>query len=373
MKQRNKKLLGALGAAAVLLGWQGAAFAGPSLQEQLAVMKQQIQLLEQKIEAQQKAIAQDSATPTGGSNWAKNVTISGAVEVEAGYGKDYANEKTSDLNTATAELGIEATINDYTTANVVLLWEEEDGGDFDLQVDEAIITLAPESTGPFSFTFGRTTIPFGAYETNLVSDPLTTDLGETSETIAMLGFESNGLYGNAYVFNGDQDKDGSDSKIDNVGLNIGYAWESGDQALDASIGYVSDLGDSDGLEGGFTTYSRNVPGLALSAQYATGPLKVIGEYVGATRDFDDSSRPKAWYVEAGYAFGDTTVAINYQKTKEALGLEFPETRIAAGISFPVMENTALSIEWAHDTDYDTADGGTDENADSITAQLAIEF
>ena len=38
-----------------------------------------------------------------------------------------------------------------------------------------------------------------------------------------------------------------------------------------------------------------------------------------------------------------------------------------------MDNTALSFEWAHDTDYDVADGGTGENADTLTAQLAVEF
>ncbi len=373
MTKCNKKLLGALSATAVLLGWQGTAFAAPSLQEQLAAMKQQIQMLEQKIESQQNAIAQGNAAPSAGNEWTKNVTISGVVEVEAGYGKDYANEKTSDLNTATAELGIEAKINDYTSASVVLLWEEDENAEFNLQVDEAIITLAPESTGPFSFTFGRTTLPFGVYETNLISDPLTLELGETSETIAMVGFESNGLYGNAYVFNGDQDKDGSSSKIDNVGLKFGYAFEQDDQSLDASIGYISDLGDSDSLEGRFTTYSRNVPGLALSAKYATGPFTLIGEYIGATKDFDDGNRPKAWHLEAGYAIGDATLAINYQKTKEALSLEFPEKRLAAGISFPVMENTTLSFEWAHDSDYKAADGGTGENADTVTAQLAVEF
>lgn len=379
MKLSNQRFVQTLSLAAIMmLGWQSSAFADTSIEKQVANMKQQIQRLEQQIQNNKK---QDSD-----NGWFKSISVGGLVEVEAAYAKDYDDVDASDINVATVELGIEAVVNEWASASVVLLWEEEDGGDDNLKIDEALITLTPESTGPVSFNFGRTAIPFGVFDTHMVSDSLTLELGETKETIAMVGFESNGMYGNAYVFNGDLDKDGSDNAINNVGMNIGYAWEQGDQAFDVSLGYINDIGDSDGLSDTVSTnspssYARNIPGLAMAAKYTAGPFSVIGEYVGATKDFGASelafngagARPSTWNLEAGYTFDDTTVALGYQKTKEALGLEFPETRLSASISFPVMESTTLSLEWAHDSDYDAADGGTGENANTVTAQLAVEF
>jgi hypothetical protein len=34
---------------------------------------------------------------------------------------------------------------------------------------------------------------------------------------------------------------------------------------------------------------------------------------------------------------------------------------------------ALSLEYAHDTDYRTRDGGTGDTANAVVAQLAVEF
>ena len=39
----------------------------------------------------------------------------------------------------------------------------------------------------------------------------------------------------------------------------------------------------------------------------------------------------------------------------------------------LFENTALSFEWMHDKDYDTNNGGSGNDADTATAQLAVEF
>lgn len=356
--KHQKKLLSALCAGAVLVAAQGTAFAEESLQDQLSAMKQQVQLLEQKIEA----------GDTGGSAWYKNVTVSGVIEVEASYAKADGSSSESDLNLATAELGFEAAINDAVSANIVLLAEEDGNGIGSVEIDQAVVTLSPESTGDFTFTLGRTYVPFGAFETNLVSDPLTLEIGETSETVAMANYAANGFVGNAYIFNGDQDEDGgNNSIISNFGLNAGYAWEDGEQSASASIGYISNLGDSDGLEGSYSTYSSDIPGVAVSAMYTIGDFNLIGEYVGATEDDDAGNRPDAWLLEAGYSFGETTVAINYQETSEAANLDLPESRIALGVSFPLMEDVSLGLEWAHDTDYDDAD------SDSVTALLTVEF
>ncbi len=71
------------------------------------------------------------------------------------------------------------------------------------------------------FTGGRFTVPFGSYETNMISDPLTLEIGETGEDALMVGFEAAGFYGSFYVFNGDTNEGGGDENIEHFGATVG--------------------------------------------------------------------------------------------------------------------------------------------------------
>jgi len=85
----------------------------------------------------------------------------------------------------------------------------------------------------------------------------------------------------------------------------------------------------------------------------------------------------AFNVEAGYTFDisgmASTVAAAYQGTDDMPGI------CRKAVSWALLPSaflrvTTLAFEYAHDEDYDAADGGgTDESADVFTAQLAYEF
>jgi len=51
----------------------------------------------------------------------------------------------------------------------------------------------------------------------------------------------------------------------------------------------------------------------------------------------------------------------------------PKKRYMASIGMALGEYVGVSLEYAHDEDYDENDGGTDDDADIITMQLAVEF
>jgi hypothetical protein len=374
------------------------------MEQRMQRMERQLQKQSQEIQARDRRIFELEHKKVGsssGDDWFQDVALSGAVEIEAsGTDSDgFSGDDASDINVATAELGIEAIINDWTTANLVLLWEEEDGGSSDLTVDEAIITLANPDVTPFYFLTGHTAAPFGRFETNMVSDPLTLDIGETKETLLMVGVEADGFYASVYGFNGDLD-DGGDNVIDNGGVDIGFAWEGTDRSVDVGVSYTDDIGDSDGVSDVImdnlprgVDYRRNVPGYAAHAMFTVGGFNLIGEYVTASNQFDltnelafndSGAKPSACNLEAGYSFDiaghESAVAVGFQKTKEALGLGLPEKRLSAAFSIAVLENTTLSFEWAHDEDYSAGDmdsvsgtAGTGGDSDTITAQLAIEF
>lgn len=397
----NRTTLAAATAAATLAagGATAAAFDDElaAIKARLAALEKQVQVQNQVIaekDRQIKALVDNPSVPaqSGDGGWFNKVEIGGVVEVEAGYASPYTGPATSDVVVATAEIGIAAQINDWTAAEISLLYEEDDTP---IEVDVAIITIAPPD-GDWFVTGGQQYVPFGSYETNLVSDPLTLEIGETRETALLAGIESNGFHANAYVFNG-SNKKGGDDRIDNFGASAGYASEGDAGSFAVQVGWINDIGDSDGLQdaictslacGGTSTVADHVPGWTAAAMFESGPFVVIGEYTAATDDFAAAelpfgaggASPSAFNVEAGYSFDlsgrPATVALGYQGTEEAFVagvLELPKTRIAAAISVEVMDTTTLSFEWARDEDYGTADGGTGETANTATAQVAVEF
>jgi len=377
-------------AAALAMGLAGSA-AATTVEDELADIKARLAALEQLVADQRRTIQEKDrpiealhapppvSGPAADSNWTDRVEVRGGVEIEAGYHSPYTGDDSSDLAVATAEIGIAAQVSDWVAGEITLLYEEDDTP---LEVDVATVTIASPEGGWF-LTGGQQYVPFGTYETHLVTDPLSLELGETRETAALFGLESDGFLGAVYLFNGESDKN---DDIDRFGLTAGYAHEGDAGGFAMRIGYINHIGDSDALQeaigGDVNDY---VGGVAVDGRISSGPFTVIAEYVTATDSFDVTelgfdgigAQPKAWNIEAGYAFEladkPMSLAIGYQGSDEALALELPETRIAAALSVEILSNTTLSFEWAHDQDYGTSDGGTGKSADTATAQLALEF
>ncbi|AFL74458.1 LbtU family siderophore porin [Thiocystis violascens] len=335
--------------------------------------------------------------------WYRNIEVAGLIEVEAGYVSPYEGDSESDVVLATFELGITSQINDWVEAGASLLYEQDET---DLEVDVAYITLANLDVTPVFLTAGQIYVPFGAYETNLVSDPLTLEIGETRETAVQLGFVQGDFSGSAYLFNGDNKVNGK-NQVGSWGANLGYAQEQDDRAWSFGLGYINDLGDSDTLqdatndnrvaafeaviEGGADPGAFSVDptdrtgGWTLNASATFGQFNVIGEYLAATDTFDSDSlsfkdkgaKPSAWNIEAGFAFPvmgrESVAAVAWQGTREALALELPKERWSVGWSIEIFDRTSLAFEWAHEIDYGASDGGTGNSGDSLVAQLAVEF
>ena len=368
------------------------AWAGDATDQRLNQMEQRLQLLEQRLQQQQQMLnakdqqiaqlQQTKSTASGsGDNWFEKIEIGGVIEVEATHSDPENGDATNDIAVATVELGIVAPINDWVESEIVLLYEEDDT---ELDVDSATISIS-DPNGPWFVTAGKFAQPFGRFETNLVSDPLTLELGETFETSLQAGVDINGVTASAYIFNGDNSKDGDD-KIDNFGFDLGYGMKQGEMEFNAALGYINHIGDTDTMQDTLgAEVSDYVEGWFASAAAQFGPFSVIGEYLGAGDNFQanelawkgEGAQPITWNIEAAYAFQlaakEAQIALGYQGTDEALGLKLPENRWLLAFSVGIFDNTSLSFEWAHDEDYGTDDGGTGDSSNNFTAQLAVEF
>jgi hypothetical protein len=320
----------------------------------------------------------------------ERVTLSGLVEVEAASAETFEGADESDIALATVELGLDAEITEWVSGHLLLLWEEDDTEPMDL--DEGTITLGNLEKFPLTFTGGKMYVPFGAFESNMVSDPLTLELGETRESALQLGFETSGFYGSLYVFNSDinETSDGDDDKIKSFGAAVGYGLENDNMIMDVGLGWINNIAASDGLTGffgdaGIVDVQDYVSGLTAHLTLNYGPFTAIGEYLGALDTFQagelgfngTGAEPSAWNLEAAYTTEikskETTFALGYQATDEALDLGLPESRILASIGVGIWEYTTLAFEYLHDEDYSIGDGGTGNDASAITLQLAVEF
>ncbi|HIE02099.1 MAG TPA: LbtU family siderophore porin [Thiotrichaceae bacterium] len=321
-----------------------------------------------------------------------SISISGVVQVESRFHQDYDDNDSSDFVVDEFALGIEAQADKFVKGQMGFLYEE---GATDLEIDEAFITLGNFTEVPFYLAAGQLYVPFGRFESHMISDPLTLEIGEAREKAAQLGFEIEGLYGSVYIFNG-MTQDDADDKIDHYGANLGFAQETEAFSYDVGVSYISDLADSDGLSGALEGVAPAgdlsqladydyVNGLGAHLLFNIGPVSVIGEYLTALDDFNaehlafkgKGAEPKAWNAELGYSFNivgkETTFALGYQGTDEAVAIELPETRLLAGLSMGIYKNTTFSVEYAHDEDYDVSNGGSGEDAQSVIFQLAVEF
>lgn len=327
-------------------------------------------------------------------DWSQRIKFSGLLEAEASFGETYAGADQSDIVLATASFGLEAKVNDRVSGTLIMLHEDDDTDPMEL--DEGYLTL--DFGNGLDLSAGRMYVPFGHFESHMISDPLTLDIGETRQSALKLGYENSGFYANLYIFNGDTQEAASvttgEDTIDQTGLSLGYAKESEGLSYDIGVDYISNIADSSSLTGTAGVADSNSDGqrelqsyvsaMVVHASLRMGDWHVIGEFLksGQFNSVDlafngQGAELSAHNLELGYNFEivgrSATVAVAAQGTDEALALGLPERRMLIGLSTDIDDNTSLSFEYAKDDDYDTAAGGTGNDKSTITLQLAVSF
>jgi hypothetical protein len=336
---------------------------------------------------------------------AATTEIGGLLETEMFFGETFDGESYSDLVLATIEVGLDAEITNWFSGHVLLLHEEFSDniphlhaqGQTGMLVDEAYIEFGNPFLSSFSLQVGHIYIPFGNYQTNMVSDPFTLEIGESRESAIVLNYDRN-FYFSLYMFNGDLMESGGDNAIDNMGVNLGYAYQGDTISFDIGVGYINNIKETDGLSNSIInnrdTLNESIPGLfpdpveveEYTAGIAThlvfnwGNITFIGELVAAMDDFaadelyaSKVAKPSASNVEVAYSINDNlTMALGFQNSVD-MASYLPENRTIFGVSYQLDTGTSLAFEFASDKDFGASDGGSGESASTTTIQLAAEF
>ncbi len=170
------------------------------------------------------------------------ISIGALLEVEATFGREHG-EVFSDVTLATVELGIDAILSEWAEGHVLVLWEEDATEPVDL--DEGFITLGDGGSCPYSLQIGKMYVPFGRFKSHFISDPLMLELPETRESAALVGYDNEAFSVSVGVFNGAVD--GTDDD-DHAGDLVAALSVQPAENIEVGAYWVSDLGESDGLE-----------------------------------------------------------------------------------------------------------------------------
>ena len=384
------------------------------LMQELKALKEQIRILEEKLNKQEKEEikkepAQEGDKFHGGSGgklglperirrieekmeqkgvlgkWADKITLSGVVEAEACYqDMDYDNPATkdddsSDITLATVELGVDVDIIKHVKGRVLFLWEEDDTEPVD--VDEGFITLDGEDVVPLYLNVGKLYVPFGNFESHFISDPLTLELGETRESALTVGYMNKWMDVSVSAFNGDIDETGEDNHIESYVAGASFSVPEeliSNFGITAGVSYISNIADSDGLEGETPGEIKDYVGgfnAFLSISFMD-KFFLECEYLGALDEFKagellfdggNEFQPETWNFELAYAATDwLEVAVKYEGGDD-LGDFLPEDQYGAALTFGLFENTSLALEYLH------GEFENDDERDLVTTQLAVEF
>ena len=391
------------------------------LMQELKALKEQIRILEEKLNKQEKEEikkepAQEGDKFHGGAGgklglperirrieekmeqkgvlgkWADKITLSGVIEAEAYY-EDYDNddhtikdEDSSDITLATVELGIDVDIIKHVKGRVLFLWEEDDTEPVD--VDEGFITLDGEDVVPLYLNVGKLYVPFGNFESHFISDPLTLELGETRESALTVGYVNEWMDVSVSAFNGDIDETGEDNHIESYVAGASFSVPEeliSNFGITAGVSYISNIADSDGLEGETPGEIKDYVGgfNAFVSISFMDKFFLECEYLGALDEFEPGEllfdggkefQPETWNFELAYAATDRLeVAVKYEGGDDLGGplltenQFLPEVQYGAAVTYGLFENTSLSLEYLH------GEFENDDERDLVTTQLAVEF
>jgi len=379
------------------------AFDGSDLVVNVSSINEDLRLLEQRQKIENTARAQ------GGTEHFPVLELSGLVEAQALYNKNYSGLSTTDIDLTGAEIDSVAYLQQWVTGFITFNYDNGAGTksqrttNSNLFVNKAFITVGDLNHSGFYGTVGQFVVPFGRYSSAQVSSPLTQSVFRIKDRALLLGYKQpgdTGFYGSGYIYRGSTDLADSTGKVNKWGANLGYAFKSDELSGKLGASYVNNIADSDGMQAVGSeekdkneTLEHRVPGAGIRGKLTYKPFTAVAEYLTATKNFDAldlsfgdaGAKPSALQLEGIYAFNlmerPGSLAVAYGQTKDALALHLPEKRYSITLNSNLFENTLAALEFRHDIDYGSNDRafgkgatnteGSGKSSNRITAYFAI--
>lgn len=326
----------------------------------------------ENIKERRAEVIEETAAPLTWTAGDARFTLSGLIEVEASLNHPEGGDEEDDLRLSTLQIGLEAKLTPWLGGHVIGLWEEEDTEP--MVVDEAVLSLLShgqiEGQTP-ALHLGRQYLPFGRFESAMISDPLILELGETHTTAALLVLTGDPWSATVGAFEGsvDDGDDGLDSWVAAIeanpceGVALGASW-------------ISDLAESDAeLVQNEGAYRDGVAGWSAFVTLQHGEFGLTAEYLAAVKHFKaeqveaggdlTGARPEAWNLELSWQATDKLMLAG--RYEEANNYQDDVHRYGAAVSYGLCDYALLAVEYLN------ARAEGEDPAHTLTAQLAVEF
>ena len=353
-----------------------------------------IQEQQTQLDALKKALGETQSAQSSGGEASSLVSenklkIGGTLEIEATNTDTFSadDSDTSDLSLAKATLYFEAEPHEMVNTYIAGVFKEANGSGIDL--DEAWVKVGETDDMPAYLKAGNFIVPFGAFNTNMLADPLGLSLAETAEFPAQLGYSVGDISGSVYVFNGDTQEIGEGDHLNRVGANLAYSTSISGASIDLGLSYINAMGETDTISGALgsaTAMSGDNPGgFGVNAMLQSGPITGIFEYITAIDDFDSgdvafngaNAQPAAYQFEIGYTTElnekELVLAATYQYTEESQALSLAEEQYGVAAVYSFLPGVSIGLEYMHQEDYSSTDGGTGFDGHNATLKLIGEW
>lgn len=291
------------------------------------------------------AIAMTLTSPVMAVEVSDQLEVYGKMEVEYGAvraGDEHQYGTYLDI----AEFGTTIRPNEHFDIVTSWLYEEYiDDVETPLEIDEAYVNWHTLPDDKLNIIAGKQYLPFGDFETAMITDPLTLELGETRQDKALVvNGTHNNVTASAFGFKG-EDKNG-------YGVAVNYNTERGNIGID----YQTHLQESEAAA------------LTLHGTAKLGKTTLRAEHLTTLEALEDGSKPSASRIEANYDLNNNrTIAAQFQATKEAEALELAETVYGVAYRQPLYKDLTGALELQQAKAYDG------EKTKVLTAQIAYEF
>ncbi len=303
----------------------------------------------------------------------KETSIGGCIELEAFYEHfsphNAADEKNSSIDVASVEMYVNSNFAHRLSSIIVFDYEKNHG----VTIDEALIHFQAFDTDIPDFRIkpawfasaGKMDLPFGRYESHLLSDPIVKELGETHAVSILLGLYHKPFTISISVFNGEMDQMNRSDYIESYVVSVnGYFELLNGVELSVGTSYISNLAESNSLaeflnneylsnESDDATTDKDVrlkeyiPGISsyLSLSFIER-LFINLEYVSALRRFEEDRmlKPSAWNAEIAFLpMEDLAIAVGYGESFDTLDF-LPEMQYSAAVVYDMSDRISVGFD-----------------------------
>lgn len=398
-------------------------------QQDVTAMSSKGDQMQAVVDAMNQRADRAVATPT----WFNNVLISGGVNVDGNLGgskarnQDYTGENNSRASLNDAYVNVKGNVGDWVSgvlsisynsveanqAGVAPVMTMRPAGNYyldnsqapyqndTLNLEEAYVRIANFNESPVYAELGRQYIEFNHYNTHPIIRSLDQVLSESNQTVGEIGVVTpQGFHASLYGFDNQLANDSNEDN-GNFGLGVGYSQDMDQMKFDVGAGYLYNMagGVSDVTASINTVHSSFgnptgmyysvVGGGALWGKVQSGPFGLKANYVSAMSDFDvrdlpyingatlAGAKPWAFGIQGDYGFNaigkQHDVYLGYQKGHDMVALATPKDRVLVGYNVGIVKNADVGLEYAHDQDYDTNEGGTGNKSNVVAVRLGVKF